>query len=153
MGPGGGGGGDLHMRNCAVLQVAHCVQRGIKFHTPPSKSIRPAPYKQQERYINSHKYYKIRPASNSGIGKFGYFQSKVYWFSVKSEGKNFWKIKVVNNNSHSEPLEQDLKHKVPKPRKRSTVKQCSGSMTFLEWIRIRGSMPLTNGSGSCYFRH
>ncbi len=21
------------------------------------------------------------------------------------------------------------------------------------WIRIRGSMPLTNGSGSCYFRH
>jgi hypothetical protein len=27
-------------------------------------------------------------------------------------------------------------------------KQCSGSMTFLVWIRIRGSMPLTNGSGS-----
>jgi hypothetical protein len=24
---------------------------------------------------------------------------------------------------------------------------------FLVWIRIRGSMPLTNGSGSCYFRH
>jgi hypothetical protein len=23
----------------------------------------------------------------------------------------------------------------------------------LVWIRIRGSMPLTNGSGSCYFRH
>ncbi len=24
---------------------------------------------------------------------------------------------------------------------------------ILEWIRIRGSMPLTNGSGSCFFRH
>ncbi len=24
---------------------------------------------------------------------------------------------------------------------------------ILVWIRIRGSMPLTNGSGSCYFRH
>ncbi len=24
---------------------------------------------------------------------------------------------------------------------------------ILGWIRIRGSMPLTNGSGSCYFRH
>jgi hypothetical protein len=24
---------------------------------------------------------------------------------------------------------------------------------ILLWIRIRGSMPLTNGSGSCYFRH
>ncbi len=39
-------------------------------------------------------------------------------------------------------------------------KQCSGSMGFFVWwirIRIRGSMPLTNGSGcgsgSCYFRH
>ncbi len=33
--------------------------------------------------------------------------------------------------------------------------QCCGSMTFLGWIRIRGSMPLTNGSGfgSCFFRH
>jgi hypothetical protein len=26
--------------------------------------------------------------------------------------------------------------------------QCCGSMTFWGWIRIRGSMPLTNGSGS-----
>ncbi len=26
-------------------------------------------------------------------------------------------------------------------------------LPFLVWIRIRGSMPLTNGSGSCYFRH
>jgi hypothetical protein len=24
---------------------------------------------------------------------------------------------------------------------------------ILLWIRIRGSMHLTNGSGSCYFRH
>jgi hypothetical protein len=24
---------------------------------------------------------------------------------------------------------------------------------ILVWIRIRGSMPITNGSGSCYFRH
>ncbi len=24
---------------------------------------------------------------------------------------------------------------------------------ILVWIRIRGSMPLTNVSGSCYFRH
>ncbi len=24
---------------------------------------------------------------------------------------------------------------------------------IMEWIRIRGSMPLTNGSGSCFFRH
>jgi hypothetical protein len=24
---------------------------------------------------------------------------------------------------------------------------------ILLWIRIRGSLPLTNGSGSCYFRH
>jgi hypothetical protein len=24
---------------------------------------------------------------------------------------------------------------------------------ILVWIQIRGSMPLTNGSGSCYFRH
>ncbi len=24
---------------------------------------------------------------------------------------------------------------------------------ILVWIRIRGSMPLTSGSGSCYFRH
>ncbi len=24
---------------------------------------------------------------------------------------------------------------------------------ILVWIRIRGSIPLTNGSGSCYFRH
>jgi hypothetical protein len=24
---------------------------------------------------------------------------------------------------------------------------------ILGWIRIHGSMPLTNGSGSCYFRH
>jgi hypothetical protein len=34
-------------------------------------------------------------------------------------------------------------------------KQCCGSMTFWGWIqiRIRGSMPLTKGSGSCYFRH
>ncbi len=24
---------------------------------------------------------------------------------------------------------------------------------ILGWIRIRGSMPLTNGSGSCYYRH
>jgi hypothetical protein len=24
---------------------------------------------------------------------------------------------------------------------------------ILVWIRIRGSMPLTNGSGPCYFRH
>ncbi len=24
---------------------------------------------------------------------------------------------------------------------------------ILGWIRIRGSMPLTNGSGSCYFHH
>ncbi len=24
---------------------------------------------------------------------------------------------------------------------------------ILEWIRIRGSMAMTNGSGSCYFRH
>jgi hypothetical protein len=33
--------------------------------------------------------------------------------------------------------------------------QCSGSMPFWGWIRIRGSMPLTNrsGSGSCYFCH
>ncbi len=36
-------------------------------------------------------------------------------------------------------------------------KQCCESMTFWVWIWIliwiRGSMPLTNGSGSCYFRH
>ncbi len=35
--------------------------------------------------------------------------------------------------------------------------QCCGSMTVLVWIRIRGSIPLTNlsrfESGSCYFRH
>jgi hypothetical protein len=31
--------------------------------------------------------------------------------------------------------------------------QCCGSMTFWVWIRIRGAMPLTNGSGSCYFHH
>ncbi len=29
----------------------------------------------------------------------------------------------------------------------SSWMQCCGSMTFWEWIRIRGSMPLTNGSG------
>jgi hypothetical protein len=33
------------------------------------------------------------------------------------------------------------------------IKQCCGSMQFLVWIRIRGSKPLTNGSGSSYFRH
>ncbi len=31
-----------------------------------------------------------------------------------------------------------------------SLQQCCGSMTFV-WIRIRGSMPLTNGS--CYFCH
>jgi hypothetical protein len=36
-----------------------------------------------------------------------------------------------------------------------SLKQCCGSMTFWGRIRIRGSMPLTNGSGSgsCFFRH
>ena len=29
---------------------------------------------------------------------------------------------------------------------------CGGSMKILVRIRIRGSIPLTNGSGSCYFR-
>jgi hypothetical protein len=31
--------------------------------------------------------------------------------------------------------------------------QCCGSMTFLVRIRVRGSMPLSNGSRSCYFHH
>ncbi len=29
---------------------------------------------------------------------------------------------------------------------------CSGSVTFWHRVRIRGSLPLTNGSGSCSFR-
>jgi hypothetical protein len=37
----------------------------------------------------------------------------------------------------------------------STDALCCGSMTFWWWIwiRIRGSMPRTNGSGSCHFHH
>ncbi len=34
-----------------------------------------------------------------------------------------------------------------------SAEQCCGSMTFLVWIRIRGFVPLTNGSGSFYLHH
>ncbi len=37
-------------------------------------------------------------------------------------------------------------HANPDPKHWLICKQCCGSMTF--WIRIRGSVPLTNGSGS-----
>jgi hypothetical protein len=59
------------------------------------------------------------------------------------------RLPIQFTNMRRQPLPAEW----PSPRSLITTKyrnQCRGSMTFLVWIRIRisGSMPLTNGSGS-----